>query len=436
MRVVGSLQIEEMVASGLQEKQWQWTSTVAESSEEEVPVARSEDYLIYFEDDGNFQFQADCNTGGGVYTSEGGFNGQVNMQVGPMTRAACPEDSRSDEMVNNLFAIQDYRLQPGGQTLEMELPAGGGMMILRVRGSVDIDLPEPDEGEPQGTIIAPAGANVRLGPGTNYSTVGFAPFGATGEIIGVSEDGLWWAANAPNSPSQIGWILGELVAAENVENVRVLPAPVLPAPTPAPTPVPPPSATIKFWADSTSISAGDCTVLHWEVENIQAVWVYPRGENYTEYPVAGNGSQTVCPTSSTTYEMRVQHTDGSTEFRTITINVAPSNNLANTSWLVSSLYVNQIPAPGVTQTAYFGVTNDFTANGGCNNYSGSYTVSGASISIGPLAGTQMSCGESIDSQEQAYLAAISAARTFAINGSQLIMYDGAGAEVARFNFAG
>ena len=433
--LVGSLQIEGMAASGLQEKQWQWASTV-DSSDKETAVDRSADYTIYFEDDGNFHFQADCNNGGGVYTFEGGFNGQVNMQVGPMTRAACPADSRSDEMVNNLFAIQDYRLLPGGRTMEMDLPAGGGMMIFHVVGSIDIDLPEPEANEPQGTVIATAGANVRLGPGTNYPIVGFAPFGTTGEIIGVSQDGLWWAANAPKSPSQIGWVLGELVAAENVENVRVLPAPVLPEPTPAPTPVPPPSATISFWADATTISGGECTVLHWDVQNIQAVWIYPKGDNYQDYPMPGNGSQTVCPTSTTTYEMRVQHTDGSVEFRTVTVSVTPSNNLANTSWVVSSLYVNQVPAPGVIQSAYFGVTGGMSAKGGCNSYSGPYTVSSSSISIGPLAGTQMSCGESVDSQEQVYLSALSAARTFAINGSQLILYDGSGAEVARFNFAG
>ncbi|MDX1413682.1 MAG: META domain-containing protein [Candidatus Promineifilaceae bacterium] len=433
--VIGSLQIEGMAASGLQERQWQWAGTQAEGSDEVVPVERSTDYLIYFEDDGNFQFQADCNTGGGSYTFDGGFNGSLNMQVGPMTRAACPADSRSDEYVNNLFHVRDFRLHPGGQTLELDLPAGGGVMVFHVQGSSDIELPEPEPGQPQGTIIAPAGANVRLGPGTSYPIVGFAPFNSSGEILGVSADGQWWATDAPKSPSQIGWVLGELVAAENVENVRVLPAPALPTPTPAPTPVPPPSPTVQFSANSTSINAGECTVLNWSTENIQAVWIYPKGENYQDYGVPGVGETTVCPTSSTTYEMRVQHTDGSLEFRSVTVQVNPSNNLANTSWTLSALYVNQIPAPGVIQTAYFGVTNDISVNGGCNSYGGTYTVSGSSITIGPLAGTLISCGESVDSQEQAYLSALEAARTFAINGSQLLLYDGGGNEVARFNFA-
>ncbi len=433
--LVGSLQIENMAASGLQNKTWQWTGTL-DASGQESPVERSADYTVYFHEDGSFNFQADCNNGGGIYTFQGGFTGQISMQVGPMTRAACPEDSRSDEMVNNFFSIQDFKLLPGGLTLELELPAGGDTMVFQVAGSVDIDLPEPESGEPQGTIIAPDGANVRLGPGTNYPIVGYAPLGVTGEIIGISEDSLWWAVNAENSPSKVGWVLGELVAAENVEDVPVLPAPVVPQPTPVPTPVPPPSPSISFSAEPTTISAGECAVLSWNVENIQAVWVYPKGDNYQDYPVTGNGSQTVCPTSTTTYEMRVQHTDGTVEIRSVTIQVRPSNNLANTSWVVSSLYVNQIPTPGVSQSVYFGVNQDISVDGGCNTFNGTYTVDGATISIGPLAGTQKACGELIDSQEQNYLSALAAARTFAINGSQLIFYDGAGAEVLRFNFAG
>ena len=86
-------------------------------------------------------------------------------------------------------------------------------------------------------------------------------------------------------------------------------------------------------------------------------------------------------------------------------------------------------------TAYFGNNGSFSANGGCNTYNGTYTENNGAITIGPLAGTRMSCGEPVDAQEQAYLAALAAARTFVISGgTQLVLYDSAVQEVVRFNF--
>jgi heat shock protein HslJ len=433
--LVGSLQIEGMVASGVQEKQWEWTSAQI-SGNEEQPVDNPTSYAVFYSEDGTFQFQADCNSGGGSYTVDGGFNGSLLMQAGPMTLAACPPESRSDEYLGYLHAAQDYRLQPGGIVMELVLPAGGGTIFFSEKGTADVELPDPEEGEATGTVIATAGANIRMGPSTNYASIGVAPFGATGTIIGVSQDRQWWAADVPDSPSHMGWVLASLIEAENADGVPVVPSPALPDPTPSPTPVPPPSATIKFWSDATVIREGECTALHWDVENIQAVWVYPQGSNYQNSPVSGNGSMSICPTQTTTYEMRVQHTDNSVEFRTVTVTVQPSNSLANTSWFVSSLYVNQVPLPGSSLTAFFSSSGSFSGNGGCNTLNGSYTVSGSSISIGPLASTRMSCGPDLDAQEQAYTSALQSASTYAISGSQLMLFDGAGQEVARFNFSG
>jgi heat shock protein HslJ len=433
--LVGSLQIEGMVASGIQQKPWEWMSAAVNGGEEE-PVDDPTAYTVFYNEDGTFQFRADCNTGGGGYTVDGGFSGSLSMQPGPITLAACPPESRSDEYLGYILAADEYRLQPGGRVLEMILPAGGGTAFFSEAGTADVDLPDPEAGEAKGTIIAEAGANIRTGPGTGYSSIGVAPFGTTGTIIGVSQDLQWWAADVPNSPSRMGWVLASLVEVQNADEVPVIPAPVLPAPTPAPTPVPPPSPTISFWADPTVINEGDCSTLTWNVENIQAVWVYPQGSNYQDYPVTGNGSMSVCPTETTTYEMRIQHMDGSTEFRAVTVTVNPSTSLVNTSWFVSSLYVNQVPLPGTLMSVWFGAGGNASVNGSCNAYNGSYTVSGSSLSFGPMAGTQKSCGADIDTQEQAYLSALAATSTYAISGSQMIFYNAAGQEVARFNFAG
>ncbi len=92
----------------------------------------------------------------------------------------------------------------------------------------EVNLPEPDAGEATGTITAPDGVFVRTGPGTEYPSVGAVPFGETGTIIGVSEDGEWWVFEAPTTPETPegqGWVSAQFVDATNAATVPVVPAP-------------------------------------------------------------------------------------------------------------------------------------------------------------------------------------------------------------------
>jgi heat shock protein HslJ len=176
--------------------------------------------------------------------------------------------------------------------------------------------------------------------------------------------------------------------------------------------------------------------LNWQVENVQAVWVYPVGQPYDQYPTTGTGSQQVCPTQTTTYELRVQLTDGSVQIRQITITVNATNPPASTSWRVASMYVNQIPLPDTALTASFDANSTVAGSAGCNNYNGPYSVSGNAISIGPLGSTNATCGQDIDTQEQVYLTALQSAATYQLTGTQLVLWDAAGGEVLRFNRTG
>jgi heat shock protein HslJ len=141
----------------------------------------------------------------------------------------------------------------------------------------------------------------------------------------------------------------------------------------------------------------------------------------------------VCPETTTSYELRVQHVDGSTEIRSITIQVNQSNTLIDTSWFVTSLNVNQVPLPGSNLTLQFIGENSVSANGGCNTFSGGYAVSFSSISIGPLAGSRKSCGADLDTQESAYIQALESATMFTSSSNQLILYDPGNVEVARLS---
>jgi heat shock protein HslJ len=197
-----------------------------------------------------------------------------------------------------------------------------------------VDLPAPAPAAPWGRVIAPSGVNVRSGPGTNFPVVGGARYGDEGEIVGRSADGGWWAVSAPALPGGVGWVSADFVLATNADDVPVIevapPVVVVPtAPPPAtPTPVPAatatPAAQIAFSADPTTIDQGQCATLTWNVQNVQAVWIYPQGADFTRFPRAGQGSEVVCPPATTTYEMRVLRRDGGTELRQVTVTVRPS----------------------------------------------------------------------------------------------------------------
>ena len=140
----------------------------------------------------------------------------------------------------------------------------------------------------------------------------------------------------------------------------------------------------------------------------------------------------MCPQVTTTYEMRVQRTDGGVETRQVTITVLPGNPLANTNWSLQTLNVNQFPVGGIVQTIYFSQASTTTGSGGCNQFNGPYTTSGTSLIIGPLATTGMACEDARNAQEQAYLQALQSTRSFELTGNQLILRDGNRQEVARF----
>ena len=93
------------------------------------------------------------------------------------------------------------------------------------------------------------------------------------------------------------------------------PTPTTPS-QPAPPPPPPPSgpASIDFSANREFLPNGECTELHWTVENVSEVYLDGNG-------VAGNGEKEVCPDADTTYTLHVVKTDGSTEDEQITITV-------------------------------------------------------------------------------------------------------------------
>jgi len=87
-----------------------------------------------------------------------------------------------------------------------------------------------------------------------------------------------------------------------------------------------PTPMINFWADQDHITRGECVMLNWQVENVQAV--YYQGEG-----VIGHDYRQECPEYTTTYELRIVTHEGE-EYRHVTV------------------YVDEPSAPPPTDTPY------------------------------------------------------------------------------------
>src|SRR5262245_24976892 len=91
---------------------------------------------------------------------------------------------------------------------------------------------------------------------------------------------------------------------------------------------------------------------------------------------------------------------------------AAAPELVGTAWALGDL-------PGqvlndVRPTIAFSGDGTVSGSGGCNDFSGNYTVDGSKLTFGPLASTQKACGDAVDNLEQAYLAALQATQSYEI----------------------
>jgi heat shock protein HslJ/uncharacterized protein YraI len=355
-----------------------------------------------------------------------------------MQRVNTDPNAYMQERINFLNGLPDSAWAPNLNTLDAVV---GSIEYTGATTSAPVPTvipPTPGPQVPYAVVIAPAGVNVRTGPSTAYPVVGVAPFNTKGVISGKSADRQWWVTPLQGIANNQGWLSADYVKTYNTDNVPVVQAPPLPPPptaTPIPTAAPAPVPQMAFWADQTTIDQGQCTTLRWQVDGVQAVWVYPDGANYKDYPVTGEGSRQVCPPATTTYYMRVQVTPDNVQVTQLTITVLPGSPLANTNWQLVSMYGAPLAA-GPAPTLYFSPDNMVSGSGGCNQLSGPYTLNGSALVIGPLVSTQMMCDQALMTQEQAYIQALTAVASYEIAGNQLILRSGAGQEVLRFNRIG
>ncbi len=109
----------------------------------------------------------------------------------------------------------------------------------------------------------------------------------------------------------------------------------------------------------------------------------------------------------------------------------PTLSLTGTNWLVLS-YNNgrgavTTPQPETEMSAAFGDDGTISGSSGCNTFSGTYSVDGTTLSIGPLSTTRLACAEPVMEQEQAYLDALQASTQYELASDRLTLRNDDGA---------
>jgi hypothetical protein len=74
-----------------------------------------------------------------------------------------------------------------------------------------------------------------------------------------------------------------------------------------------------FWADRYNLAGGECTNLHWDVQNVISVY-------FNGSPVTGKETRQVCPARTTTYTLRVNSSAGTQDY-CVTIVVQSGSHL-------------------------------------------------------------------------------------------------------------
>jgi putative lipoprotein len=110
-----------------------------------------------------------------------------------------------------------------------------------------------------------------------------------------------------------------------------------------------------------------------------------------------------------------------------------SRPLEKTYWRATELDGKPLPVVQSTREVHIilGGTGRVGGSDGCNRIIGSYTLSGDGIKFGALAGTQMACPDTADT-ERGLRRALSGAARWTITGERLELFDATGGRLAQF----
>jgi heat shock protein HslJ len=99
---------------------WQWHETLYNNDEKSIPPDPSH-YTIAFNPDGTLNIRADCNRGGGAFSTNGK---NIAIEVTHTTRAMCPPDSLEQPFIKDLNAAKIYFFKNDSLYLDLKYDTG------------------------------------------------------------------------------------------------------------------------------------------------------------------------------------------------------------------------------------------------------------------------------------------------------------------------
>jgi heat shock protein HslJ len=107
-----------------------------------------------------------------------------------------------------------------------------------------------------------------------------------------------------------------------------------------------------------------------------------------------------------------------------------ADRLVGRRWLAESIRGTE--AKNAESTVSFEPGGVVFGSAGCNRFRGSAKIEGMNLTIDHLARTRMTCEPAVMDQEQKFIGALEATRSFRLEGSRLKFYDEVGAEIIQF----
>ena len=112
-----------------------------------------------------------------------------------------------------------------------------------------------------------------------------------------------------------------------------------------------------------------------------------------------------------------------------------SERLQGPTWLAEDIRGGGV-IDNAQSTVAFAPDGKVSGSGGCNRLFGTATIAGDALTFSGIGTTRMACAPALMDQEQKFLGALGATRTYRFEGSFLKFYDANGAELIRFTAQG
>ena len=115
----------------------------------------------------------------------------------------------------------------------------------------------------------------------------------------------------------------------------------------------------------------------------------------------------------------------------MTADASGAERLEGPTWLAEDIKGGGV-IDNAQSTVSIAAGGKVTGSGGCNRMFGTATIAGDALTFGGIGTTRMACAPALMDQEQKFLGALAATRTFRFDGPYLKFYDAGGGELVRF----